>query len=58
MNIKLDLHINTVNFVLQALAELPFKASAPAIQEIQRQTQEQLKPQAVPSPPEKADTTQ
>lgn len=55
MNIKLELHINTVNVVLAGLAKLPWEHSNPAIVEIQRQTQEQLKPQAVPEPSEKVD---
>ena len=37
MNITLNLHIDTVNAALTALGELPFKAVAPHINEIQRQ---------------------
>lgn len=48
MIIKLELDLNFVNVALQALSEIPFKTSAPVIQEIQRQAQEQMKPQAVP----------
>lgn len=51
MIIKLELDLNFVNLSLQALSELPFKTSAPVIQEIQRQAQEQMKPQPVPDVP-------
>lgn len=49
MNIKLELDINAINFLLGALAEIAYKHSAPIIGEIQRQTQEQMKPQGVPT---------
>lgn len=51
MLIKLELDLNSVNCALQALADMPFKTSAPVIQEIQRQAQEQMKPQPVPDVP-------
>jgi hypothetical protein len=37
MNITLNLHIDTVNAALTGLGELPYKAVAPHINEIQRQ---------------------
>lgn len=37
MNITLNLHIDTVNAALTGLGELPYKAAAPHINEIQRQ---------------------
>lgn len=48
MNIKLELHLNSVNVVLQALAELPYKHSASVIADVQRQAQEQMKPHPIP----------
>jgi hypothetical protein len=37
MNITLNLHIDTVNMMLTGMGELPYKAAAPHINEIQRQ---------------------
>jgi hypothetical protein len=37
MNITLNLHIDTVNAALTGMGELPYKAVAPHINEIQRQ---------------------
>lgn len=37
MNITLTLHIDTVNAILTGLGELPYKAAAPHVNEIQRQ---------------------
>ena len=37
MNITLNLHLDTVNAALTGLGELPYKAAAPHINEIQRQ---------------------
>lgn len=42
MNITLNLHIDTVNAALTGLGELPYKAVAPHINEIQRQAIPQL----------------
>lgn len=51
MKIKLELDINQVNFILGALSEVAYKHSAPVIHDIQKQTQEQMKPQPVPAAP-------
>jgi len=37
MLITLNLHIDTVNMMLTGMGELPYKAAAPHINEIQRQ---------------------
>jgi hypothetical protein len=37
MNITLTLHIDSVNAILTGLGELPYKAAAPHVNEIQRQ---------------------
>lgn len=42
MNIKLNLHIDTVNAALTGMGELPYKAVAPHINEIQRQATPQV----------------
>lgn len=49
MNITLNLHIDTVNAALTGLGELPYKAVAPHINEIQRQAIPQVEAaQAMP----------
>lgn len=52
MKITLELEISTVNKILVALSRGPYSEVSVEIQDIQRQTQEQMKPQPVPSPAE------
>jgi hypothetical protein len=42
MQIKLDLHIDTVNTLLTGLAKLPYEQSAPHINVIQQQAAPQV----------------
>ena len=42
MQIKLDLHLDAVNAILQALAKFPYEQSAPVINEIQQQAGPQV----------------
>ena len=50
--IKLDLSVDAVNFILQALGELPIKSNA---MELIIQIKDQANPQ-IPPPEEKAET--
>ena len=47
-NIKLDLTLEEVNIVLNALGELAAKVSKPVIQKIQEQAQPQVTPEPTP----------
>lgn len=47
-NIKLDLTLEEVNIVLNALGELAAKVSMPVIQKIQEQAQPQVIPEPIP----------
>ena len=49
MTYTLTLTQEQINTIAAGLGELPFKASAPVIQELQKQIQAQTKPQAVPA---------
>jgi hypothetical protein len=44
MNIRLNLHIDTVNTILTGLGELPYKVAAPHVNEIHRQATPQVEP--------------
>jgi len=44
--IKLDLTVEEVNFLLQALGELPYKAVFPLVEKIKTQAQPQVQPPA------------
>lgn len=50
MNIKLELHIDAVNFILQVLGELPTKTGAfPLVMQIKEQADPQV-PKEEPKP--------
>jgi hypothetical protein len=42
VNIKLELNLNSVNFIMKALDEMPYKYSAPIIANITKQAQPQV----------------
>ncbi len=48
-NIKLDLTLEEVNIVLNALGELAAKVSMPVIQKVQEQATPQVTPEPVPA---------
>ncbi len=48
-NIKLDLTLEEVNVVLNALGDLPAKVSMPVIQKVQEQAQPQVAPEPIPA---------
>ena len=48
-NIKLDLTLEEVNVVLNALGELAAKVSMPLIQKVQEQAQPQVTPEPIPA---------
>jgi hypothetical protein len=48
-NIKLDLTLEEVNVVLNALGELAAKVSMPVIQKVQEQATPQVTPEPIPA---------
>ena len=48
-NIKLDLTLEEVNIVLNALGELAAKVSMPVIQKLQQQATPQVTPEPIPA---------